>query len=249
MQLFVPTQPYERKAKAVNQWKNFKKGKTLNVGKDKSDHFIYSTWKAFTKNTSIHGVHYLTEASITLLEKLIWACAVLLAITGMFYSCVLLSERFRTGLTSTVFESITFKVSEITFPAVTFCNNNRLNYNKTDAAVAKFLPKNSSTKSETFVKFLQILQNLEFGSFDNFAVIKNDETSEIDNMNLTEIYDFMMHDCKDLFVSCSWKSKPFNCCEWFSKQRSMYGICWSFNSFTSLGSKFINVSLSSLNVL
>lgn len=92
---------------------------------------------------------------------------------------------------------------------------------------------------------LKILQNFEFGSFDEFPSIATEDVSDLDKLNLTEIYQFMMHDCRDFFVSCWWKKTAFNCCDWFSLQRSMYGLCWSFNSFSSVGSPSINVSTES----
>lgn len=245
MQLFVPVQPHEKKAKAIKQWK---KQNLLKSQKKKPENFFIATWKSFTKNTSIHAVHYLTESSITLMEKVIWACAIIIASAAMVYSCILLSNRFRTSLLSTVFESTNYKVTEIPFAGVTVCNNNRLNYNKTDAAIEKFFPNKSSTETETFVKFVRILQNNEFGSFDEFVPIEDENVTEIDKLNITEIYEFMMHDCEDFFVSCQWRNTKFNCCEWFSKQRTEYGVCWSFNSYTNVGSKFVNVSFKRVKV-
>lgn len=240
--LFVPRQPHQQKAKVLQQWQsqmNLKKS-----SKEKHENFIVETWRSFARNTSIHAVHYLIETTITLMEKMVWAVAIITATAVMVYTCALLSNRFRTSLTSTVFESTNFIVSEIPFAAVTVCNNNRLNYNKTEAAVEKFLPKNGTTKVTTFVMFLKILQNFEFGSFDEFPEIASEDVVDIDKLNITKVYEFMMHDCRDFFVSCWWKRTAFNCCDWFSKQRSMYGVCWSFNSFSSVGSEAINVSQS-----
>jgi acid-sensing ion channel, other len=239
MQLIVPLQPHAKQAKVLNQWKNQKILKALEI---KRENFILSTWKAFTKRTSVHGVQYLTEASITLIEKVLWALAIILATAAMIYSCLMLSDRFNSSLLSTVFESTNYKVSEIPFAAVSLCNNNRLNYSKTNDAIAKFLPNQSKNETETFVNFMRVLQNLEYGSFDEFDVIKGRDVSAMDKLNLTEVYEFMMHDCREFFVSCWWRNSAFNCCEWFSKQRTEYGICWSFNSFSNVGSKFVNVS-------
>lgn len=236
MKLTIPQQVQEKKINVLNQWKS------QTVAK-KQENFVISTWKVFCRQTSIHAVHYLNEASITLLEKILWALAIAFASVATVYSCMLLSDRFRSSLTSTVFESTNFKVSEIPFAAVTLCNNNRLNYSKTEETVAKFLPNGNVFEKETFVKFLHVLQNMDYGSFDEFGVIQGSNVTQMDKLNISEVYEFMMHECSVFFVSCSWRNVAFNCCEWFSKQRSEYGICWSFNSFTNVGSKFINVSL------
>lgn len=237
MQLFVPTQTFEKKANVVKQWKSHKSQNAVK----KQENFIVTTWKSFTRHTSIHGVHYLTETAMHLMERIIWALAIILASVGMVYSCILLSNRFRTSLLSTVFESTNFPISKIPFAAVTICNNNHLNYTKTNETIAKFFAKPEKTKLETFLRFLDILQNFEFGSFDEFPVIEHEDVSDIDKLNLTEIHEFMMLNCDDFFVACWWKRTPFKCCEWFSLQKSMYGLCWSFNSYTSVGTKFVDV--------
>lgn len=235
MTLLTVGQVEEKRVKVINQWKNHN-------AKKKHENFVVTTWKAFCRQTSIHAVHYLTEASITFFEKIVWAFAIILASVATVYSCLLLSDRFRSSLTSTVFESTNFKVSEIPFAAITLCNNNRLNYNKTNEAIKKFVPNATKFENETFVKFLHVLQNMDFGSFDEFGVIQDDDVTKMNKLNISEVYEFMMHECNIFFVSCSWRNVAFNCCDWFSKQRSEYGICWSFNSFTNVGSKFINVS-------
>lgn len=240
MQLLVPLQTHERKIKVIMGWK---KQMVLKTRDEKRENFILTTWKTFCKQTSIHAMHYLTETSISLMEKSLWALAIIFATVFMAYSCLMLSDRFRSSLTSTVFESTNFKVSEIPFAAVSLCNNNRLDYNKTNDAITKFMPNRSKDETETFVNFIKVLQNMDFGSFDEFEVIEGRDVKELDKLNISEVYEFMMHDCEEFFVSCSWRNVAFNCCEWFSKQRTEYGICWSFNSYTNVGSKFINVSL------
>lgn len=243
MQLFVPNPSLK---KATEQWK--KKTKVQVVGKqeieqEKHENFLVATWKTYARHTSTHAVHYLIEEWLNFFERALWFIAILAASIGMIYCCILLSNKFANSKMSTVFESTNFKVSEIPFAGVTVCNNNRQDYRKTNAALDKFLPNRTKTEEETFVKFLHILQNQEFGSFDEYDVLTEDNLTTMDALNITEVYEFMMHDCNDFFVSCSWRHKPFNCCEWISKQRSEYGICWSFNSYTNVGSKFINVSL------
>lgn len=239
MQLLVPVQSFNKKEIKLNE--NYQKSNQKVV--EKSENFFISTWKSFTKHTSIHAVHYLTESSINVMERIIWALAIVVASAATVYSCILLSNRFRTSLISTVFESTNFKVSEIPFAAVSLCNNNRFDYNKTDDVFNKFQPNGSKTAKETFVKFLHVFQNLEWGSYDEFEVLQGDNVTELTKINTVQLYEFMMHNCEDFFMSCWWKNKPFKCCDWFSRQRTEYGICWSFNSFLNVGSKFINVSL------
>lgn len=241
MQGFVQLHSFQKKAK---HWRvvHEQSKKPFEVEAKKEDSFVLATWKTFSKNTSIHGVHYLTEESFHFVERVIWAFAILLALLGMFYCCLLLQQRFANSKIAIVFESTQFMVSEIPFAAVVICNNNRINYTKTDEAVEKFVANRSQAEKEVFVKFVHILQNQEFGSFDEYEVLSNESVTFMDHLNITEVYDFMMHDCDKFFVSCRFRDAEFDCCKLFSKQISMYGICWSFNSMTNAGNGFIDVS-------
>lgn len=235
MQFFIPAQPG---GKHPNKTKT---SESCEIEGVKPENFILSTWRAFSRNTSIHGVHYLTEPSFNLKEKFVWTLALVIASIFMVYSCTMLSNRFNTSMLSTVFESTSFKVSEIPFPAISLCNNNRLNFSRTEDALVNFLPNCSSLERETFLDFVHVLQNMEMGSFDEFDVLVGRNLSRLNTLNVTKVYEFFMHDCEGFFGSCWWKNFPFKCCEWFSKQRTEYGLCWSFNSFTNVGTKFINV--------
>lgn len=77
---------------------------------------------------------------------------------------------------------------------------------------------------------------MDYGSFDEFQVISDaGYAGHMDDLNITQIYEFMMHDCESFFYECSWRKKKMNCCKLFSKQLTEYGICWSFNSLSSEG--------------
>lgn len=246
MQGFDSINSFRRKAK---HWRvvHEQSKKPLEVEVKKGDSFVLATWKTFCQLTSIHGVHYLTESSFHLVEKIIWAIAILAALFGMSFCSVLLQQRFANSKIATVFESTQFSVAEIPFAAVVICNNNRINYTKTEEAVEKFVGNNTEAEKEIFVKFVRILQNQEFGSFDEYEVLMNESVRFLDRLNISEVYEFMMHDCDKLFVTCRFRDDEFNCCDLFSKQISMYGICWSFNSLTNAGNGLIDVSLQKLS--
>jgi hypothetical protein len=209
--------------------------------KDNSgENFFITTWRAFTKNSSVHAVHYLTEPSMKMIEKLFWLVVIFLASLAMAYCCLLLSSRFRSSLTSTVFESTNFKITEIPFPAVTLCNSYRLNYDKTQDALDKFLINGTEKEKQVFLTLINVLQTMDYGSYDEFAILESDYRGELDHLNVSEIYRFMMHECEDFFIHCSWRGKKVRCCEIFSIQVTEYGLCFSFNSFTNEGTTFIN---------
>lgn len=50
-----------------------------------------------------------------------------------------------------------------------------------------------------------------------------------------------MYDCDAHFNWCWLAYKYVNCCELFSLQITEAGICYSYNSYSSVGSKLSNV--------
>lgn len=71
------------------------------------------------------------------LYRLAWTIFVASAFLGAIYVSILLSERYNTSPLSTVVESTYYHVSNIPYPGVTICNNNRINYKKVNAAIER----------------------------------------------------------------------------------------------------------------
>jgi len=76
-------------------------------------------FKRWVDHTTLHGITYIYDSS-KLLVKLIWT----VVFCGFFaFACWLLSKSFTAFLNYEIDTSVSrLKVSEITFPAVTFCN-------------------------------------------------------------------------------------------------------------------------------
>lgn len=130
-------------------------------------------------------------------------------------------------------ESTIFPVAEIPYPSITICPNNRLHAQRCRDAEQKFLP-NATQKNFIAFNFLLLgLNNIEFGALDEFSEeVFKISSEELDSINITELYEFTMLTCEEIFTGkCWWRNKFYNCCnEFFQLQKSEYGICFSFNS-------------------
>lgn len=209
---------------------------------ERKQNFAIKTWLDFAQNSSIHAIHYVTSESVNAVGKLFWLCVIFTASLAMVYCCMLLSERFRSNLTATVFESTMYRVTEIPFPSITLCNNNLLNYTKTNEAIEKFIPNSTQSQKDLFVKYIHLLQNMEYGSFDEFAPMNDIYDGSLEMINTTAIVRFMVPKCEDFLIECKWRGKAINCCDIFSRQYSEYGLCYSFNSFSNEGTAYVNRS-------
>lgn len=212
---------------------------------------IAKHFKEFCENTSIHGVKFMTMESFHWTERLFWSSLVFLAVLGIVYISMQLSHKFSESPLATVVETTMYPVSDIPYPSVTICLNNRFSAKRLEAAHKKFLPaKADKETSEIFHLLLVSLNRLEFGSLDEFSQeIFNFTSPELNKLNLTEIFEFMMITCDEVFNgTCWWRNKYFNSCcsdELFSLVKSEYSLCYGFNSaVTELGkAKDDNVSI------
>lgn len=163
------------------------------------------------------------------------------AVCGVIFISLELREKFSNSPLSTVVESTIFPVAEIAYPAVTLCNQNRFHKERCREAESKFLPNADNETLENFRTLVLSLNQLEFGALDEFYEdIFNFTSSELNSLNLTELFDFVMLSCDEIFVGkCWWRNKYVQCCNedgLFFKQRSEYGLCYSFNgAVTGIG--------------
>lgn len=160
------------------------------------------------------------------------------AIFGVVYISLELSQKFSTSPLSTVVESTIFPVAGIAYPAITLCNQNRFSRERCEEAETKFLPNADSETLENFRILVLSLNQLEFGSLDEFyGEVFNYSSPTLDKLNLTEIFDFVMLTCEEIFNGkCWWRNKYMACCNedgLFERVRSEYGLCFSFNSATT----------------
>ena len=103
---------------------------------------------------------------------------------------------------------------------------------KNPLQIPRFLPNASDDVIEAFLSVMETLNFFEYGSFDEFEdALEMPTFTELNHINITDLYLFMMYQCEDLFTGrCWWRNKYMNCCSLFELQRSEYGICYSFNS-------------------
>jgi acid-sensing ion channel, other len=159
-----------------------------------------------------------------------------LAILSIIYISLELSEKFSNSPLSTVVESTIFPVAEIAYPAVTICNKNRFHKARCEEAEQIFIPKADKETLEIFRLLLASLNSFEFGALDEFhEEVFNFTSPQLASLNLTEVFEYVMLTCEEIFVGrCWWRNKYFDCCdEFFYLQKSEYALCFSFNGAVS----------------
>jgi acid-sensing ion channel, other len=209
-------------------------GKTVEpLPTDEQPRMLNKWFLNFCDNTSVHGMKFIGKSELHWAERAIWSIFVVFAIFSIVYISLQLSQKFSNSPLSTVVESTIFPVAEIAYPAITICNSNRFHKGRSEEAERKFLPNANNDTLEIFRILILSLNAIEFGAFDEFyEEVFNFTSSELDALNITEILDFIMLKCDEIYTGkCWWRNKYWECCDnFFYLARSEYGLCYSFNS-------------------
>ena len=94
--------------------------------------------RKYCDNSTVHGVRYMVHKDLSWTERILWTLLVVAASGGTIAVSLMIKTKFQNSLMSTVVESTNYHISEISFPAVTICNNHRVDFNKFDAALQKY---------------------------------------------------------------------------------------------------------------
>ncbi|KYM98027.1 Sodium channel protein Nach [Cyphomyrmex costatus] len=148
---------------------------------------------------------------------------------GRHYVSIVVSEE--DAPTSIDIESMHYETSHLSFPSVTLCPNDRVDWNRILEVESKFFPNGKDKASlETFRKILSKLSMMSFGDFDQLNFLKNQSVHSLAGINITQVLLEVMPRCDQLLSSCWWRNANRNCCEIFQVQKTEYGFCYSFNS-------------------
>lgn len=126
-----------------------------------------------------------------LLLRIIWLIVMSLAFWGIIFVSLMIQKRFDESLLSTVVETTNYHISEVSFPAVTLCNHHRVNFDKFESAVEKFLPNTTTENRDTFLVLLKALEVLDFGSFDELEDLLGRDIHDLVHLNLRDVVAFV----------------------------------------------------------
>lgn len=193
----------------------------------------------FCANTSIHGMKFIGNQNLHLIDRIFWAVLVCLAVSFIISITISLSNKFYESPLSTVVESTIFPVAEIPYPSITICASNRFNAERVEKSIEKFIPNADNDTIRIFRILMLSMNSYEFGAFDDFYDDVFEFSSEIlDRVNLTAVFEYSMLTCEELFIGrCWWRNRYYNCCNDFMYVvKSEYSLCYGFNSaVTDLG--------------
>ncbi|XP_051176749.1 pickpocket protein 19-like, partial [Leptopilina boulardi] len=192
----------------------------------------------YISRSTIHGVKYILDPELHLIEKIIWLIFVIISICLTANVFVIMVTDFQAAPTEVIIESTNYRVSFLPFPSVTICPINRVDWKKAMKLEDKI--SNNSDVIENYRKLVATLSEMSFEGLYKLNFLNQSYYKELSDLNVTDIMFKIMPNCEDLLVKCQWRNFPQNCCNIFQVQKSEHGFCYSFNSLISENSSAVN---------
>ena len=84
-------------------------------------HHLYETLKEYADSTTIHGISYIFQSGLSILERLIWISSVLIGIFFAIYMSSFAYLDWQESPVTTTVSSTGKPIKDIPFPAITIC--------------------------------------------------------------------------------------------------------------------------------
>ncbi|CAD7092413.1 unnamed protein product [Hermetia illucens] len=195
---------------------------------------ITAILKDYCLNSSLAGVKYIADDRYHPGERLFWLICVLASSFGSYYLISEYHYEFESGAMSIVDEGLDRSMTSINLPSVAICEigYSRQLYPKLTEIVDNLIGNSSSEEQNDIEEFLirLIFQNqYSAGSLSPYCSIC-DDCVQCPTKDYQKYADMVRLSCKDLFVSCIWNDKEFDCCKYFLPMKTTEGGCFMINS-------------------
>ncbi|KAL6256269.1 hypothetical protein P5V15_012385 [Pogonomyrmex californicus] len=185
----------------------------------------------FCSRTTLHGLRYVVDTDLHIIVRFLWLILFILSSTVASNVIYSLALRFQAAPTSIGIESMHYETSNLPFPSVTLCPNDRVDWNRALKLEPRIFRNGTDKKSfDTFREILGKLSVMSFGDFDDLDFLKNRSLHSLADINVTYVLREVMPRCDQLLSECWWRNETRDCCEIFQVQKTEYGFCYSFNS-------------------
>ncbi|KAH8416701.1 hypothetical protein KR222_007505 [Zaprionus bogoriensis] len=197
-------------------------------------------FKEYCACSSVHGVRYLTEPKMRHFERLTWLLILIGTCICATIVYVDLSELYTSNPIHTTIDNSMQPVFYVPFPSVGICLRNRVNLQRLENEASDFFLGVNATpeRKDIFKRFVTAVSDVHFDDFRSLASFFGNSTlaagvGQLDDLNIRTILEYVHVGCSEVFLECTWRTRPRNCCEIFEVQRTELGICWVFNSAVS----------------
>ncbi|CAI2304032.1 unnamed protein product [Caenorhabditis sp. 36 PRJEB53466] len=184
--------------------------------------------KHFTSTTTMHGPKRIFYGKG--FARAFWILIVALALAMLVFQIVVLLQMY---FSKPTLSQVSFIVNEggMDFPAVTVCN-----FNPIKKSYVRELNVSGDLSGETLEYLLQTNMDtmFVFSNLDRYNLKKIHEDAETYFANHTDfqIIKFLRtagYDCSEMFLTCYFGGRRFDCCKYMSAKITSLGKCWELD--------------------
>ncbi|XP_026294153.2 sodium channel protein Nach-like [Frankliniella occidentalis] len=202
-------------------------------------------WDDYVRHSTVHGVVYVGGVNCNTKERLVWAAALLLLVSGGYITCRHSLFGDHSFSTTTVITNDHLPVSMFAFPALSLCPLNKVRRTIGERLLLQQLglPPAESPNATLRAQLTAVMRALSFLEMDQMTNIKpslaraSPLLHRLDGLNLTDFMLQVLPTCRQLFARCTWHDREEDCCDLLHLQQSDLGYCYSFNSLSAIRSK------------
>lgn len=197
----------------------------------KKRHAFYGLFMDYSRNTSIHGMHYFFQRKRSLWERLFWIICFIVALVYCTFSVGKVYDRWKNFPIIISFDTKAIPIYEIPFPSIVICPQIKTNswaFNFTDV-YQRAQMENATTEELDFLSALLHVCSPP----DVQKVIEILEKYDFNNTDIEEKLFSVMVDLIDTGIVCVWYGRFYSCPDLQRYAATDEGICYQFNGVDS----------------
>ncbi|XP_050436333.1 sodium channel protein Nach-like [Adelges cooleyi] len=177
--------------------------------------------KEFADQSTIHGLHYISDTSRHWTERFFWFVFCALSWYGSYRLMMNSWEAFQTNAISFVVETTALEF-QTSFPAISVCETD--NNNNVQKLATKIYGDRRDYNLDEIVREIAYFKGMcyyikEFCLTGQYVC---------PSANLRDIATSMRSTCEEVLLNCTWNGvRNFNCCKHFVKTETELGICYT----------------------
>lgn len=183
----------------------------------------------YAKNSTLHGLRYIAEKGLTIIEKLFW---VFTFVVSIILCSFLIKNVYMKWKESPVIVTVSERlvsVGEIPFPSVTICPQikSKASVYNISKEVNYFNKAQYNMTVEEIERFLDVVMVCGLDEFDD------EFNRTFTNASIINNIDYVSPSILDALTLCSWHSINIPCDDMFKKVYTAEGLCFNMNGLAA----------------
>ncbi|KOB76548.1 Gonad-specific amiloride-sensitive sodium channel 1 [Operophtera brumata] len=184
----------------------------------------------YAKNSTLHGLRYITEKGLTTIEKLFWISTFVISVIFCSFLIKNVYVKWKTSPVIVTVSERLVSVGEVPFPSVTICPQI-----KCKATVYNFSAETDSHSADYYNESLhgELAKYGDISMVCGFPYMAMKYHRNYTNASIIDNIDKVAPTSEDVFIFCYWRKSPANCTKMFKKVYTAEGLCFNMNGLAA----------------